>query len=266
MGLSRILQHGSLLRRILRSFLNSFYVFDHLSAGNQNLLDTRNQMDFSAENFVIIYASYEMEISDLKNLRKMDIGKVLAIENCDSPSEVIPNDGQHLLRPNRGFDLAAYRDGLRLLRDARYEGGVVLLNSSVYWNFQELKKFLEADLMGNEITFLTRSFQTKEHFQTYFLHIPAIQFVNFLELLEKGKLWRNWRHKRSAVIFGEISLLKKLKKHGFPVKSHYNFDLEPTISRFEILQNNPSTFLVPKYIANPIFRKKKNSSPYQSWI
>ncbi len=258
MDLSRFIQHGSLPRRILRSIFNSFYIFDHFFAGNQNLLNTQARLDFSSENLIFIYAAYKMDIPDLSNLRKIANGTVLAIENSDNPLELTPIDPLHFLRPNRGFDLAAYRDGLRLLKDAGYIGDIVLLNSSVYWNFQELEKFLEVELNSKEITFLTRSFQTCEHFQTYFIYIPEMYFLQFLNMLEESKQWRNWRYKRSAVIFGEIPLLSQLIKQGFPVKSHYDFALDSNISLNEIYQKNPSTYLVPKYIENPIFRKKKN--------
>jgi hypothetical protein len=126
---------------------------------------------------------------------------------------------QTLLRPNRGRDLAAFRDVLQLTKNVGLNSTVILLNSSCFWSAEKLMNVLSQQINRSAINFMTDSYQGTYHMQSYFLTIP----FNYLDMTRdffRNNI-RNWKFKRSAVIMGEKKLHKYLSELSIPINALY---------------------------------------------
>jgi hypothetical protein len=124
-----------------------------------------------------------------------------------------------LLRPNRGRDLAAFRDVLQLTKNVGLNSTVILLNSSCFWSAEKLMNVLSQQINRSAINFMTDSYQGTYHIQSYFLTIP----FNYLDMTRDffNNNIRNWKFKRTAVIMGEKKLHKYLSELSIPINALY---------------------------------------------
>ena len=201
---------------------------------------------------VLIYVTYGKHDFNLSSIAEVFGDRLIVIENTDVASQKITSDA-HYFRKNRGFDLAAYRDGLNLLSKGEFNGSVLFFNSSATWQISKLAKLVQEleNTHTDEIMFMTRSHQGVEHFQTFFIWVPNVLLSRFRTLVNSH--WKNWRFKRSVVVFGEQKLFKLLSLHR--ISSDNYIDFSQVASHWELRNLNPSTRLIEKYVSDPMFRK-----------
>lgn len=251
---SHFIQHGSYLRKLLRVLLRFIYFFDHLTSDTNNLIRDLPKVEFQIHklktaNLVLVYATYGEFDHNLDEIFKLR-SPSLIVENLSKNRE--EKEIVWIPRVNRGFDLGVYRDSLRQLKRASFAGSVIFLNSSVSWDFDQLNGLINDLEEENRIVFMTSSYQGEFHYQTFFIFVPNIYLADFYRIIEKQ--WRNWKYKRSAVIFGEIELSKLLILENIPCYSFYDFS--SAYDHDTLSQKNPSLDLVPELVKNPIFVKK----------
>jgi hypothetical protein len=191
--------------------LSHFLIFDHLLSGQKNLSTNKNMLQVASKN-VLLYATYtndDMTMSEEKLL--------ISLEQYGY-TVVVVNNGlfrfekwNHLNRKNRGFDLAGIRDAMQLFDGKPNE--ILILNNSVIYNTEKTLELIKnakkwADASNKEIITCTDSHQTKYHLQSYFF-IGIGKGVD--DLLTAYKTMKNWKFKRSAVFYGEMSILGKIQ-------------------------------------------------------
>jgi hypothetical protein len=191
--------------------LSYLLIFDHLLSGKKNLSTSNDTLQVARKN-VLIYATYTNE-----NLTTNEEELLFSLEKYGY-TVVIVNNGlfrfekwHHLNRKNRGFDLAGIRDAMQLFDGKPKE--IVILNNSVIYNTEKTLELIKnakklADASNKEIVTCTDSHQTKYHLQSYFF-IGIGKGVD--DLLTVYKTMKNWRFKRSAVFYGEMSILRKIQ-------------------------------------------------------
>ncbi len=228
---------------------------DHLTTSRRNLLETPPKIEIdrlSNCKTVLIYVTYGKHDFNVARIAKAFENQIIVIENTDDISKKIGSVARYY-RKNRGFDLAAYRDGLNLLSRSEFNGNVLLINSSATWQISKLPELVQEleKTHTDEIMFMTRSHQGVEHFQTFFIWVPNLVLSRFHALVNSH--WKNWRFKRSVVIFGEQKLFKLLNLYR--ISSNSYIDFSQVASFWELRNLNPSTRLIEKYVSDPIFRK-----------
>ena len=222
---------GILLDGILR--------LDNLLAGKKNLISVVNKHALLDSKKVIIFATHTSYQLNKGDLLLFDLAvnygfQVVVVTNCDSISALMlepvtwaRQNVHHLLRKNRGLDLAAHRDVLRLLPPGVEE--LILINSSVYWDprkFWNLYLSLSSPGQTPLIWAATESLQRGRHFQSFLFFALGSESVDGLKIIFNSM--KNWRFKRTVINFGERGIPKIARKSDIEIKAlfPYNFVVE----------------------------------------
>jgi hypothetical protein len=252
----RNVPNQNIFRICARYSLNALCYLDHLAATNESLVLDESQISdlIFSQQTVQVYVSYGDNDSNIAKLKVFFPGSTLIIRNIDEQN--FSNQSSEIIyRRNRGFDLGAYRDGIRILKKHQFKGNILLINSSVDWDVERLaqlqKNFIES--ANEKLVFLTESFQGVQHYQTFFIWIPANLVDQFAEMA--STIWLNWKRKRSTVVFGEQKLFAELQQ--FDIKSVAYYDFKSIASVKQLKNMNPSTQLVSLLDEPVIFRKRK---------
>ena len=156
---------------------------------------------------IAIYARYGDFIGEervlIDKLKSLGYGIVIVENGHDFSLGKFSSQDLVILRKNRGFDLAAFRDVIKHLTT---QSEVLLINSSLYWNADRLERAIikiQSEASFNSVTYLTDSRQGGHHGQSYFMYlkldsIRLAEFQNFMVAKVK-----NWNFKRMAVTCGE---------------------------------------------------------------
>ena len=128
-----------------------------------------------------------------------------------------------IVRANRGRDLAAYRDGIRLLRGSGYGGPLALANGTVFWRpgaFSEL--FDAAEALGADVVGATSSAEGEPHLQTFWLRLSPAVSEERLQLLIDG--WRDYRTRGAAIRYGELPSTRRAELLGYSTAAVFPYD------------------------------------------
>lgn len=129
-------------------------------------------------------------------------------------------------RPNTDFDIGAYEHGLQILRQRKFEGDVLFMNSSLRgpsadnWLARYDSLFHERDDMGlcgitlNALA-VRDGFPELPHVQSFFLYtsMRVLQDV-FPERLFQGAL----SSRQEAISNGEIAFSEAVLRHGYAIR------------------------------------------------
>ncbi len=175
----------------------------------------------------------------LRRLQSYPNVEIIVVVNTTTKFLEIHNrEFRTLLRPNRGRDLAAFRDVLQLTKNVGSNSTVILLNSSCIWSVEKLMNVLSKRINQNSVNFMTDSYQGSHHMQSYFLAIPYNYLEKTREVFKNNV--RNWRFKRSAVIMGEKKLHKHLNDLAIPINVLYPATILEKRTGFEKSNTNYS--------------------------
>ena len=239
-----------LLKAPLRLVYNLYGYVDHLTSGHSQLIarspigepDTTEDVSELSSFLYITHCLYkleEVEINFLKNLRSNN-KRTFIVCNCNQHLDHPTSDiGPIWTRQNRGRDLGAIRDFMRMNFDLIENSNLCIINSSCFWSQKRLQKMIiEISCSDrNGILFGTKSLQGVEHFQSYLIVIPMAYLQTFANITEN---FRNWRSKRAAVVFGEYKLTLYLKKEGLRTQAIYSEQFKKIALGFENRKQNPS--------------------------
>jgi hypothetical protein len=214
-----------------------FTKLDDMSANRRTQIIHYGNLDAIDTNLpLLFYIHYSKndslskhEVETLRSLRKMGI-QVCLVLNSDNPrksllgsEEEITQDHFNLkvIRKNKGYDLAAYRDAFFLFKSTSRElrQPIFFMNSSIFWFPQMIESYFnkllvqEYDIVSGSI-----SEQYRRHIQTFLFGALTTDGVNQIE--SWFKTVKNWRLKKSIVSLGEIRtnliLKNNLKVMDFP--------------------------------------------------
>ena len=139
-----------------------------------------------------------------------------------------------VIRPNLGYDFAAWRDGLAAAALPRAETALlVLANDSVYGPIRPLGPtlgrfdFADADAWG-----LTDSWQVRYHLQSYFIALgPGAFRSRAFDDFWRGV--RDIRSKTGVIRHYEVGLTQSLLRGGVRCRAVWNYvDLAASLSRY----------------------------------
>lgn len=207
--------------------MNKILLIDHFFAKNIEFIDRSWKITTSESEYIFIWATYSLDgllpIDDQIFLSRLqlypNVEIIVVINTSTKFLEIHKREFKTLLRPNRGRDLAAFRDVLQLTKNIGSNSTVILLNSSCIWSAEKLMKVLAKRINHKSVNFMTDSYQGTHHMQSYFLAIPYDYLEKTREVF-KNKI-RNWRFKRSVVAMGERSLHKFLSDLAVPINTLY---------------------------------------------
>lgn len=232
------------IRGFIGKVLNFASVLDHVTSGNKSLI-THVQKPLRGYKKIAIYTTYKDFHYDIweKNLIeaiRVSGYELLMVANVNRGKEdAIPKFD--FTRRNRGYDIAACRDVLRMLHTVPEE--LLLINSSTAWGSNARSVIEKAQNLSRaeqcEIVFAIQSFQPEEHGQSFFIYSEGHGVNALMETLESAK---NWKTKRATVYFGEILLLRKLQKKAIKVGYLFKYN--------ELVRN---------YCFDPTIRSKTNA-------
>jgi len=207
--------------------VDKFFSIDHFFAKKSDLLDASQKISTHRSEYIFVWATYSLDgnlsseekifLKRLKTYPNVEI--IVAINTSIKFLQLQENEFQTLLRPNRGRDLAAFRDALQLMKNIRSNSTVILLNSSCIWSADKLMDVIAKRVNHNSVNFMSDSYQGTYHMQSYFLAIPY-DFLNLTKDIFTNNI-RNWKFKRSAVIKGEKKLHKYLGELSIPINVLY---------------------------------------------
>jgi len=207
--------------------VDNFFLIDHFFAKKSNLFDASQEISIDRSDYIFVWATYSLggnlsldEKIFLRRLKSYPSVEIIVVINTSTKFLELPKrEFQTLLRPNRGRDLAAFRDALQLMKNVCPNSTVILLNSSCIWSADKIMDVLAKRINQNSVNFMSDSYQGTYHMQSYFLAIPY-NYLNLTKDIFKNNI-RNWRFKRSAVIKGEKRLHKYLGELSIPINVLY---------------------------------------------
>jgi hypothetical protein len=180
--------------------------------GDLNIIDTNMPLLF-----YIHYSKNDLlsqhEIETLTNVRKIGI-QVCLVMNSDNPQMILAlpkNEIQQnhfdvkIIRKNKGYDLAAYRDAFYLIKSNsnEIEKPIFFMNNSLFWFPGMIGSYFKSLLTGDQdIVASSISNQYRRHIQTFLFGALTIEGMNQID--SWFKLIKNWRLKRTIVALGEI--------------------------------------------------------------
>ncbi len=207
-------------------FLAKSILFFEKTRNSKNmLLPVQTEIPENINKVAILVSFYVDRLDALRLLRfeLEDLGyTVIHILNVNKM--LIPSHHstyQNLvLRKNLGFDLAAYRDGLSLIKNYRINQ-ILFINDSVKYEKGFFRALHELNLNVDTIYTLLDSYQHKHHFQSYFYYVK-FEIMKSTDLFLIFCNFKNFHYKRAAVEYGEKLLHIFASRSGFEVKSIFS--------------------------------------------
>jgi hypothetical protein len=217
----------SMIRTLIQKILKLICSFDYLLSTNKEITSINYPTPKISEIFCIVSHSKTSKIEKnvvdcLNSMKAIGLTTVL-ITNYEMEhknlADVVVQKG------TKGRDLAALRDFVRSTKFLTSKNlQIIYINDSCYWHSSRLvksyKRLSESPL--NTFYFPTQSMYPVRHVQPYFFYIKlsAESIPRFALSLE----WiKNYRLKRSLVLFGEYEMEKKLYKQGWDVDLLVNY-------------------------------------------
>jgi hypothetical protein len=198
------------------SFTDKVCIFAHYDAGGVVRPHARRYLDsLLAEGFCIVFVS----------------NSAIAPESVD---HLTGRCARVLLRANRGYDFAAYRDGILSLNIQAGRLSVLLLaNDSVYAPVSPLAGLFDAmDFAAADVWAATDSWQHRYHLQSYLIGFgpTALAHPDFLAFWRQV---RNARSKWAVVKHYEIGLTEVMQAAG--LRCAAAFDYQSLMRRAETI-------------------------------
>ena len=217
----------SIARTFIQKILKLICSFDYLLSTNKEITTINYPTPKISEIFCIVSHSKTSKIENnvvdcLNSMKAIGLTTVL-ITNYEMEhknlADVVVQKGA------KGRDLAALRDFVRSTKFLKSKNlQIIYINDSCYWHASRLvksyKRLSESPL--NTFYFPTQSMYPVRHVQPYFFYIKlsAESIPKFALSLE----WiKNYRLKRSLVLFGEYEMEKNLCKQGWDVDLLVNY-------------------------------------------
>lgn len=165
------------------------------------------------------------DVFKLSDKLNQDGFRVFIVSNGKVRCE-LPKGAVLIERVNKGFDLSAVRDVLRILNAESIEE-LLVFNDSVYWNDDKFFVILhELRAKGDGIWSLVESLQGGRHMQSFFFYLSDLSSQKVLVKNFKDVFLRikNSNSKRHIVWYGEKMIYSRLKSFGVEVKPLYQYD------------------------------------------
>jgi hypothetical protein len=216
------------VKRYVAAVLNTLLLLDHLSSSKTNLI--LDPIPAISNRRVAILAIYYSErCNDLaryiEELEELDFA-VVPVLNISEANFVHQKLAPFVFyrRKNLGFDLAIFRDALDSIAFSR-SIEIILINDSMNYKPGSLKNLVEISRRSpqNTLTSMLESFQRKRHLQTFFMY-GSFDQSGFNSLCLAFSQIRNWRYKRSVVVFGEKRLHQLIEKTTLKCNGIWNTD------------------------------------------
>ena len=217
----------SMIRTLIQKFLKLICTFDYLLSTNKEMTVLNYPTSKISEIFCIVSHSKTIKIEKnvvdcLNSMKAVGLTTVL-ITNYEMQhkklADIVVQKGA------KGRDLAAMRDFVRSTKFLNSKNlQIIYINDSCYWDSSKLvnsyKRLSESPL--NTFYFPTQSMYPVKHVQPYFFYIKVNKesIPRFALSLEWVK---NYRLKRSLVLFGEYEMEKNLFKQGWDVHLLANY-------------------------------------------
>jgi hypothetical protein len=225
-------------KQIIGYFLDKLSLVDYLTAGRTQELETiscstqRDQIRF-------IYANFGELQNDEMARKFFQRSDVLVVSNSGISKNLLPTN--YIIKKNLGRDFSCYREGLKFIGKHESKNSVLLLNSSVYWQFDRVTEFYDNCSSHPNFIAYTDSYQGRGyHLQGYFLMIPSNAFDLFLKSILRGAAWRNCRSKRAVVYAEEKRLHNLIELLGFPLQILFPVIKISSLAQLRPNQINPS--------------------------
>lgn len=241
-----------LLRSIGGKLLDYLAYLDHVTATYNNLIEFQSKpIDLNGRS-IAVYVTYQKLHNDkweanlFATLR--DLGFTIYVVINSNKSEIITSS---LSRKNRGYDLAAVRDFLKISYGNPKE--FLIVNSSVAWGPGSKDLFLRMRSMALKETVpiisAVESIQKRRHAQSFLFYSTN---DNFLTLRTVYLGMKNWRSKRSTVKFGELMILEEILKLGVQVEFLFPYkNLTDFAKKYPHLSHQTEFFLKRNIPVNP---------------
>jgi hypothetical protein len=155
--------------------------------------------------------SYEEVFEQLYKIHATGVEIVISFNLGNQTKDLpkIPSAFKVLRRKNRGFDLGGFRDILQMY-SLNPDSKVYFFNDSIFWGSKGLvfnyRKLVE-QVADHDFVGLVESHQKVRHIQSF-----AFAGSEKAVLAYSGS-FRNWRFKRTAVIYGELMATRNLDRN-----------------------------------------------------
>ena len=204
---------GLRVRPLIAGVFNTLLLWDHFSSSKTNMMiDAIPKISNPRVAILAIY--YPERYRDLtryiEELGEMNF-VVVPILNVSEANSVYQKMLPFLFyrRRNLGFDLGIFRDALNSLDFSGPSDSIeiILVNDSMIYSQNSLKNLVKISRRNpqNTLSSMLQSFQRKRHLQTFFMH-GSFNHEGFESLRLAFSQIRNWKYKRSVVVFGEKKL------------------------------------------------------------
>jgi hypothetical protein len=206
-----------------------FYAFQLFRSYFDNLFSKSHSQIISINDYnpnkkyerLLIYVHFsndlivqQWEIDSLKSLRELGFHVCFVTNLNDRQLDTIPDHSNEynsfsdvqIYRKNIGLDLGAYRDTLKIMKEkTNYISldAVYFMNNSCFWDSSRMAEQYKRMISTKfDVCAAVISNQFVPHIQTYLFGANSKEGVTEIwKWLSKVK---NWRHKKSVVLFGEL--------------------------------------------------------------
>jgi hypothetical protein len=230
---TKVLSRFEILKRIVKSrfgsILNFLTFFDHFSARRiECVLDFKLLPFEKKHRNVVIYGTYSKngllrsdEIDLIRELSKNNY--LVVVQNGSKVDPALPlTKCSYILRENIGRDFGMLRDALKIVNISGSTRNLVWLNSSCTWNPTAIQSLINSEkfLLSPGLMSMTDSWRGGHHLQSYFYFIHFSYLKYFLDFFNFSNV-RNWKFKRTVVVYGEKKLSVYFKRLGMNVGCYY---------------------------------------------
>lgn len=213
--------------RVIQLISKPIYLLNDSKSLLKNSMD-RSELPGSKVAVIAIFPdSKELrpDVFKLSEMLNQDGFGVLIVSNSRIQCE-IPKGAIFFERENKGFDLSAVRDVLRIL-DTTSIDELLVINDSVYWSVEKFFVVLsELRAKGDGIWSLVESLQGGRHMQSFFFYLSDLSsqkvlVKGFMDVFSRIK---NSNSKRHIVWYGEKMIYSRLKSIGIEIQPLYLYD------------------------------------------
>jgi hypothetical protein len=187
----------------------------------------------SSKGDIFVYGTYnknnKLRKEELEIIRKLTkLNYVLVVQNGTKIDPLILDlNCSYILRKNIGRDIGMLNEAIKILIIPNDERNFIWLNSSCNWEFNKLEAIINSERLipSGDVVAMTDSWRGGFHLQSFFFFVHSKYKSNFVHFFSAGSV-KNWRHKRTAVQYGEKALSKFLLASNlkltafFPVKNY----------------------------------------------
>lgn len=211
------------LRFIAGRILDNFTIIDHIVAKFRNL-ELSTIISLNSQPIAVVAAlnpniNHNLEtISDIRILLENNFKVVIISRNPTLFYQYFPDNNITIIEwTSSSRDFYAFnRIWFNALSNPYEQQGIVFINDSMRWNNDFALLLLDMLQYNEAAIFPTLSNQVRKHLQPYFVVFPK-KFPP-TDINEYFSIAKNWHFKRTAVHWGEMKILKNIKKHDINFK------------------------------------------------